>query len=257
MKRGTHNTANGTGHQASHVPLVENLEDRRLFAVAVALVAPDTLNFTGNAAADTLSIRDNGLGMIQGTITNAAGVPVAFGPFVNIRRVNIRMGGGDDVVTYEFTGDLVGGPLARRRVNVNLGGGDDTFKLNATTDIDLGPTARLEVNATGGPGLGRDDLGANYHGELDGGWKLNMNGGNADDHVLADVLFDQGSAGRFGARLIGGNQDDNIGVLVHKANPADPIIINAGASGGNQFDVITRTPLATNDATCEVVNVVP
>src|SRR5688500_11328477 len=61
-------------------PLFENLEGRRLFSVAVAMAAAGTLTFTGNNAADTVNIEDNGSGVISGNVTNAAGGQTAFGP---------------------------------------------------------------------------------------------------------------------------------------------------------------------------------
>lgn len=240
-----------------HAPLVENLEGRRLFAVAIALAAPDMLTFVGNNAADTINIQDNGAGTIQGSATNGAGVVTPFGPFFNIRRVVVQSGGNDDNVSYQFTGDLLGGASAKRRISVDLGQGEDVFRLDASADVDLGKHARLDVNVHGGVDDGRDDLGVNYRGEMDGGWRLTMNGGDGNDRVRAETLFDTGSAGKFGARLIGGNHDDTIDLLVRKAATADPITIKALASGGNNFDTVTRTNLASNDLTCEIVNIVP
>ena len=65
------------------------------------------------------------------------------------------------------------------------------------------------------------------------------------------------SSGEFGTHLIGGDHDDELALLVRKANPADPIAITAVASGGNHHATATITPLASADPTCEVVNVVP
>jgi hypothetical protein len=215
------------------------------------------VTFTGNNAADTISIQDDGAGVISGTATGPGGGAAPFGPFFNIRQVNVNTNGGDDTVTYQFTGDMLGGPFAKRRITVNLGQGEDKFLLDASADIDLGKKARLNVQAFGGIDDGRDQLTARYEGEMDGRFLLTMHGGDGNDNVSADVLFDQGSAGRFRARLFGDAHDDVLNLLVHKANTADPILIDAVGSGGANNDILTRTPLAADDGTCEVVNIVP
>src|SRR5688572_3006554 len=173
-----------------HDALIENLEGRQLFAVAVALAAPDTLTFVGNNAADTVNIQDDGAGTIQGSATNGAGVVTPFGPFFGIRRVVVIGNGGDDHVLYQFTGDLLGGPFAKRQITVDLGQGEDVFRLDATADIDLGKQARLNVKVHGGVDDGRDDLAVNYRGEMDGRWRLTESGGDGNDHVRAETLFD-------------------------------------------------------------------
>jgi hypothetical protein len=260
MRFNTRNAISGAGQRkrqrqenVQRQPMLENLENRQMFAVIAVYTAPDMVQFTSNAAADTIDITDDGMGTITATATSPAGVVTTFGPYANIRNVIVDGGGGADTVNYEFTGDLLG----KRRITVDLGTGADTFNLDASADIDLPKKSRLDVSVRGGADNSPDDLSANYQGEMDGGWRLNMTGGGGNDTLLADVLFDTDSKGKFSARLIGGTQADVIDLLVRKTTTADPILINANASGGAQFDVVTRTNLATNDASCEVVVVVP
>src|SRR3954464_7440551 len=108
------NTRNAKGNvDKARQPLLENLEGRQMFTVVVALTAADTLTFTGNNAADTISIQDNGAGVISGSATGPGGAAAPFGPFFNIRQVSVNSNGGDDAVTYQFTGDMLGGPFAK------------------------------------------------------------------------------------------------------------------------------------------------
>ena len=238
---------------SSRPAAVEPLEGRQLFAVAIAFVAPDTLVFTGNGDADVVNINDNGAGVISGSRSVVGGVVAPFGPVGGIRRVIVNTHGNTDRVSYNVTGDTLAGGY--RSLSVSLGDGDDGFRFNATADIDLGPNAFVDVRASGGNG--KDYMGAFYRGELDGNLRVTMSGGAGDDRMVTDAKMDWGSAGRFTARSYGDWGRDTIDMLARKANPADPVIVDALASGGADWDVVTRTPLAVADATCEVINVVP
>jgi hypothetical protein len=238
---------------AATAAAVESLEGRRLFAVTLAMPAPDTLVFTGDSADDTVVIYDNGTGTLHGSYTVAPAVSAAFGPVGGIRQVYVDTGKGNDQVYYKVFGDmLVGGA---RYIGVSLGEGDDVMRFDAANDIDMGPNSYVNLRASGGNG--NDYLGVLHRGELDGQFITTLSGGAGKDQLYTDVKFDPGSTGSFFNRSYGDDGDDAITLLVRKSNPADPTIINALASGGAGWDNITRTPLAANDATCEVVSIVP
>jgi hypothetical protein len=222
-----------------------------MFAVAIAFVAPDTLNFTGNFANDTIIINDNGAGVISGQATNGGGVLAAFPAFAGIHHVNINTNAGKDTVSYNFTADAVG----LHQVNASLGDGNDAFKLNANNDVDISANSDLYVFAYGN--YGDDSISLYHRGEVDGDEYLISDGGDGQDSLVTDVYLQKGSSGLFTAQAMGSMGDDKISMLVRKELAADPITINAVASGGAGFDNITRTPWAINDGTCEVVAIIP
>jgi len=229
----------------------ESLENRTLFAVAIAFAAPDTLNFTGNAANDTIIINDNGAGVITGQATNGGGMLAAFPAFAGIHRVNITTNAGVDRVTYNLTADAAG----FHQINASLGDGNDSFKLNANNDVDISANSDLYVFAYGN--AGDDVISLNHRGEVDGDEYLISDGGDGEDSLVTDVYLQKGSSGFLQAQASGSMGDDKISMLVRKELAADTIFINAVASGGAGFDNITRTPWATSDGTCEVVAVIP
>jgi hypothetical protein len=213
----------------------------------------DTMVFTGDSADDTVVIYDNGVGTLNGSFTVAPGVMAPFGPVPGIRNVFVDTGKGNDQVYYKVFGDMwVGGA---RTIGVTLGEGDDTLRFDAFNDIDMGPNSYVNLRASGGNG--NDYLGVLHRGELDGQFITTLSGGAGKDQLYTDVKFDAGSTGKFYNRSWGDDGDDAISLLVRKSNPADPVFIDALASGGNGSDNVTRTPLAANDATCEIVTVVP
>jgi hypothetical protein len=230
---------------------LETLEDRRLFAVAIGFVAPDMLTFTGDGQADTLVLKDNGAGVFSGERNNAVGAMIPFGPIGGIRRIQVQMNGNNDTVRYELGAD----PTTGRQVSVDLGSGNDYFTMTAAPDIDFAGNTYLALKVTGQ--AGDDYLTAFHRGELDGRMELILDGGDGNDRLVHDVMFDAGSTGGFVARSFGGNGNDFQHLLVRKTLAADPVFINALASGGAGWDNLTRTPWAANDATCEIVAVVP
>jgi hypothetical protein len=234
---------------------MEGLEQRQLFAVTIAMPAAGVLSFTGDWQADRVSIKDNGAGVISGAVSNAAGVMVGFGPVAGIHRVQISLAGNNDSVDYTVYGDMVSG--TNHDISAYLGEGNDTFRYYAGNDIDMGAADFQQIYVAGE--YGNDYIYAFHRGEVDGTMYQIFDGGWGDDRIITDEKFDAGSAGYFYHRSYGQGDKDTIDLLVRKSVAADPIIINAVASGGStgvNWDVLTRTPLAGNDATFEVLAVV-
>ena len=252
MKRTT-NRSHLRNQQTAAAATFEPLEGRRMFAVTPSMPAADTLVFTGDAADDQVMIYDNGMGTLHGSYTVAPGVTAPFGPVGGIRYVRVDTGMGNDVVGYQVYGDMLVGGL--RDITVTLGDGNDTRRFGATHDIDKGPNSYVVLRAFGQSG--RDHLSVLHRGELDGQFLVGLWGGKDSDSLYTDVKFDFGSTGAFTTRSYGEDGDDKISLLVRKSNPFDPTAISAWASGGTGVDSVTRTPLASNDATCEIVTVVP
>jgi hypothetical protein len=254
MFRRTHRASQSasTSTSASTARAVEELEERRMFAVSVVPVWPNTLVLTGNAANDVVVINDNGNGVVTGAATNLIGGMTPFG-FGGIRNIIVRTNDGNDLVRYNLNGDNLAGGATR--LDVRLGNGNDTFDMYAGNDIDMGPNAYHSVNVLGEKG--KDYLRAFYRGENDGQMRLVLDGGEEDDRLYTDYRFDLGSTGKFFARSLGQRGNDTMHLLVRKAFPFVPVAIDALGSGGGDIDKLTRTPWAANDATCEFVWVVP
>ena len=234
---------------------VECLEDRRLFAVAIAMPAADTLVFTGNFQNDQVYIYDNGTGTMQGWVSNAVGALVPFGPVPGIRNVHVDTGDGNDTVAYTVTGDMWPGGM--HTLGVKLGTGDDTFRYYAGNDIDIWANENVYTRVFGDKG---NDLLSYFHrGEVDGKVSLTMDGFEGHDRLITDEKFDAGSTGSFSTRSYAGAGKDRVDLLVRKSNPFDPIAITAFAHSGADadWDELTRTALATDDGLFNVVNVIP
>jgi hypothetical protein len=169
----------------------EALEGRELFAVTVTFVAPDTLRFTGDAQADTAVIYDNGAGTLYGSRNEFFGLSVPFGPYPNIRKVEINMGANNDRVRYTFTGDVPSG--GTRYVSALMGDGLDNFRLEMGADVDLMAGSYVNVRVNGGNG--DDVLTTRYHGEVDGVLSMTLDGGAGWDRVVTDNHADAGSTG--------------------------------------------------------------
>ena len=233
----------------------ETLEGRQLFAVSVSFVAPDTLNFNGDAQADTLVINDNGapFGAISGLANNAAGTLVPFG-FGGIRKINIKMGANDDKVQYRVTGDMLFGSV--RYISAFMEDGRDSFALDMGADIDLGPNSFVNVRASGGND--NDEMTCRYLGELDGQLSVTFDAGAGSDVLTSDAKLDFGSSGHLNLGSYGGLDDDSTYMAVRKANPFDPVTFNAFSSGGGGLnDKLTRTASVLDDITTEFVSVIP
>ena len=238
-------------NRKSRTAAFESLEDRRLFAVAMALVGPGVLGFQGDAANDTIYLYDNGNGVISGSRSVGGGVMAPFGPIAGISRCSISTMGGDDRVYHTVYGDVLAGS---HTVSGSLGDGNDYFSSYAGNDIDIFAGARLDVRVTGD--LGNDTMKVLQSGEVDGTMTVALLGMAGDDTMVADVRCDAGSSGQVYAELSGFDGNDRIDLLVRK-NFFDPVSIGGYASGGNGFDVVNRTVWCSNDVTCEIVAVVP
>lgn len=233
----------------------EVLENRQLFAVAVGFVAPSTLNFTGNFQADTVIINDNGFGTISGAVNNGAGVMVPFGPVPGIRNINVGTGLNNDRVYYTVMNDM---PATLRNVAISLGEGHDSLRVNLANGIDIGPASIVNIRAAGG--AGKDMLYGHYQGKLGGRLSMTFDGGSDDDRLFSDMRLNLGSTGSLFARTYGQDGNDTMDLLVHKANPADPAVVNAFASGGNgAMDRLRKTGIVPvfSDATVEFLSIVP
>jgi hypothetical protein len=234
---------------------IETLEPRNLFTVTVAFAAPDMLIFTGDAAPDTTYIYDNGNGTIQGSRTGPGGVLVPFGPFPGIRNIyHSDTGTTNDRVFYNLIGDVPAGSV--RKVNISPGAGDDFVQFAASNDIDTAVLSSFNLIVYAGNG--NDYVLGKYSGELDGHLHMSFDGGDGNDRLITNATLHAGSTGSLFARSWGQNGDDNIDMHPRKLNPADPVSINASASGGAHVfgDKLSRTALAFNDATFEAIVVV-
>jgi len=239
--------------------VVENLESRRLFAVAIGMPAADTLIFTGNFQNDQIQINDNGNGVVSGAVSNAAGVMVPFGPVAGIRRLQINTGDGNDSVNVRITGHMwPGGP---HEIQCNLGNGDDWYRYDAMST----PTGMVNVGFNDTPtqrvlgGKGNDNLYYLHTGEIDGKVAVTLDGGTENDVLYTAMKCTPGSQGSFSAASNAGTGADKVWLLVRKSNPADPVWISAHATSGvdADWDELTRTPLCTDDGLFSAVTIVP
>ena len=234
---------------------IESLEPRNLFTVTVALAAPDMLMFTGDAAPDTTYIYDNGAGTIQGSRTGPGGVLVPFGPFPGIKNIyHSDTGTTNDRVFYNLIGDVPFGSV--RKVNIAPGAGDDFVQFAASNDIDIAPLASFNLIVYAGSG--NDYVLGKYSGELDGHLHMSFDGGDGNDRLITSAYLHTGSSGSVFARSWGQNGDDNIDMHPRKQSLFDPVSIDAKASGGAHVlgDQLSRTALASNDATFEAIVIV-
>jgi hypothetical protein len=233
---------------------VESLERRDLFSWTVAMPAADTLVLTGDWNADRAYIYDNGNGVISGQLYNhAAAAYVPLPAIGGIRAVHINSGRGDDFVSYQVIGDrLLAG---HRYVSADLSDGNDVLSYYAGNDIDTAAGAAFDVRAIFG--AGNDTLRAHQYGELDGYLGIAAAGQDGDDVLTTDVRLQAGSSGKLFATSFGDAGKDTINMLIRKDFFFDPVSISASASGGADVDTVNRTFLASNDATCEIVNIVP
>ena len=238
---------------------VETLESRQLFAVTVAMPAPDTLSFTGNFEDDYIHIDDNGSGVVRAWVSSATTPAVLVGPIAGIRRLIINTGDGNDQVDIMIRGDVVAG--GTHEIQCDLGNGNDWYRWHdittATGFSKVGFNDRPVQRVLGGKG--NDSLNYIHRGEIDGKVAVTLDGGTENDVLYAEVLCTAGSAGAFGAALNCGTGKDKATLLVRKAVAADPIAINAHATSGPDldWDTVTRTALATDDGLFSAVTVVP
>jgi hypothetical protein len=211
------------------VPRLEVLEDRRVpvanFNVignTLIVTAPTTANQPG----ETITILDNG-GTGVNNIVAASGT--TFVPNVHIDNVFVSTGRGNDRVSYNLTGDLLGS----RFIGVSLGAGRDRF--NAVVRRDLRSGASLNVNVSGGGGndtLRMTQIGSLLPGSL---VAFGASGGAGDDNLAFQstnlVTVNQGSAVLL--NLAGGRGVDSInGTYSGQQNG----VLNIAADGGGGDD---------------------
>jgi hypothetical protein len=230
--------------------------------------APDTLVIVGDNGNDSVLLRDNGAGFINGYASG-------FGAFAvsGIKNIRIATNGGDDQVAYALSGNLRAGQ--QRTVSVDLGssshwggcdqfvgnlynpftgagtdllagsslvitvlGGDgtDLISVNGTRDTDVRDGARLAVNLAGGSG--DDVLKARWSGENDGRVSLVVDAGSGWDLVRGRLTEATGSTGQVSGLVRGGDGWDDLGLLLFTVNPP----VEGRLDGGDGDDVAFVTP---------------
>jgi hypothetical protein len=224
---------------------VRPLEGREVPACVVALGGPDTLVVTGNAAADAVVLRDNGLGGISGFATGHG----AFS-FSGIKNIRVDTGAGSDRVGYTLLRPMQAGQ--ERVVNAWLGAGNDSFTanlfnpatgvgsdlragssliigayggagtdwltVNADRDVDVAAGARLKMVLLGEDG--NDVLRGYYRGENDGSVSIrDFDGGAGNDIVRGYLREDLGSTGVNAGLVHGGDGDDQLALFLVTQSP--------------------------------------
>jgi hypothetical protein len=161
------------GRQRRYVPLVESLEERQLLAVNF-IVNGTTLFIKGGTTPNLVEnerivINDDGSNNPNNITVSTATAP--FHPNVPITSVMLQTGAGNDRITYNLTGDLVGSRL----INASMGRGNDHF--NATLRRNLLPNSSLSILARGQKGT--DHLQATLIGSVatKANLQLNFDGG--------------------------------------------------------------------------------
>jgi hypothetical protein len=237
---------------------VQRLDDREVPACLVTHPTPDTVVITGDAANDTVLIRDNGIGGISGTATGAG----VFS-FAGIKNIRVMTNGGSDRVAYNLIRDLQPGQV--RDVAVSLGSsprlGQDTFVANLynpATGIgtDLKAGSSLAITAFGGDGrdvmfvnafrdtdvavgakldvelfgqAGNDVIMTHYWGENDGTVSFFTDGGAGSDLMRSRFTESLGSTGVLDAVVRGGDGQDNIGLHIFSAKVPAQALLDGGA----------------------------
>ncbi|HKB03480.1 MAG TPA: hypothetical protein VKD90_14755 [Gemmataceae bacterium] len=244
-------------------PSVTPLEAREVPTVFISMSAPDTLVIVGDNGNDSVLLRDNGAGFINGYASG-------FGAFAvsGIRTIRIATNGGNDLVGYALAGNLRAGQ--QRTVAVDLGsscwwggcdqfvgylynpftgvgadllagsslsitvlGGDgmDLISVNASRDTDVAAGARLSVNLAGGSG--DDTLRTNWYGQNDGSVSLRADGGSGWDLVRGRLREQSGSTGQLSGVVAGGGGADDLALFLFTENPA----VEGRLDGGDGCDV--------------------
>jgi len=176
------------------VPRLEVLEDRWCPSVTLQTNGPE-LRIDGNAAADTVSISDNGAGRVSVT---ANGRTTAF---TGITQIRMQTGGGNDAVDYQLTGPIT----AEHQVRIDLGGGADTATIHAS-GVQIG--AKTEIGVSGGSG--NDTITADLAAQVTGQLKLTLQGGDGNDTIRANLALAARSTGQVEAVVNGNDGDDQL-----------------------------------------------
>src|SRR5262245_8193736 len=211
--------------------LVEGLENRWCPNCTV-IASGTTLLIFGDAGNNNVAIVDNGAAGIVVTCDTVAH-PAATGiqhVVVNTRAGNdtvtysrsaaggnftgrlafdANLGGGKDVFTANFNGNVLVG-TARVAFNIAGNAGDDmvTFNTGSTAGpVDIASAARLTLKADGSDGT--DNVTMAYTGKLDGNLSLKARGGAGDDTVAATVALGAGGTGSLRTDVKGGPTGDD------------------------------------------------
>src|SRR5262249_35913296 len=123
------------------IPRLEAFDERSLPSVTVTEFS-GALFITGDDAANTIVILDDGMGKVQVT-----GDGQSFPLFTGITSITIQTFGGSDTVDYTLTGDLVG----RQTVVADLGARADTFTAHVS-DRTVTENSQLIIQAFGDGG---------------------------------------------------------------------------------------------------------
>src|SRR5437899_9350407 len=109
---------NGNRRPRSFVPRCEALEHRCCPSANIVTLG-HTMFVIGDAAANTVTIQDDGHGNVTASITSPTGTASATKSGINAILVDTR--GGDDVINYALTGDVV----QRMALAIYAGTGND------------------------------------------------------------------------------------------------------------------------------------
>ena len=164
------------------VPRLECFDERALPSVSYVLSGA-TLFVHGDAAANTITINDNG-SATGVSVTSSDGNNWSNLNGVTITHVFVDTQDGDDTVTYNLTGTLA----VNRLVDASLGLGADTFTANIA-GTSLATLVNLDISANGGDRGGRDTLVLNAQGvSTDPNSILNVNfaGAGGKDNIILD-----------------------------------------------------------------------
>jgi len=261
----------------SFVPRLEGLEDRYVPSCTLS-VSGSTLTITGDGAANTVRIDDNG-NAVSTLSVSCDGVQAIV---TGITTIRVNTNGGSDDVTYHLTNGLQ--TNVARTVDVDLGGDDDVFEAdlegtlrtgsNLTvsadgrtgaeymrvsagrppsgglgfvfpgTQVNIQSGASLNLDLQGGDST--DNIGVSYRGELDGTLNLLADGNAGLDTVSANVEMLAGSTGNVGssgnpATVRGGTHDDDLTFVVHNNSGNSTAGVYAHVEGFWGHDVCHRT----------------
>lgn len=236
-------------------PRIEALEDRSVPAVTHSVIGT-TLTLRGDAGRNVIVINDNGANQGANLTVTADGAPIVVPTFINT--IDINTFNGNDQVTYNLTGSLIGG---FRNLNCILGRGDDQMFVNFNNNSLLrnlfGPGSTFNVSTQGSDGndtirynlagtsvsqfstlnlaangqLGNDRIFVTQTGLVSGAVSADVRGGGGNDRF--DLFFQafQGSTGSYGLmELRGDGGGDNIRFRI--LTPANFGNVDARIDGG-------------------------
>jgi hypothetical protein len=173
--------------------------------------------------------------------------------FDGVQTVRINTGKSGDVVTYEFTDDLI----SDRNLQVNLDRGNDTFTLMINpvdAESDRTISARLNVVVRGG--AGRDEISAEAVDVIldEANVVIRLRGNDRSDTVSFEGNLAGDSSGRIIVGVVGGRGRDNLTLLIDTAgNDLDgPALFKI--KGGRGFDTCTFTEDLVVVKGCEDLN---